>query len=608
MKCSFNGINKTITILPGYTNIDVGADLYSAWKTWSLESDNLKFEQAFRTFGGDATGNSQVAPRYYFLQNGWRIIVNDTAVSFQTNLYTEEGDSPFIINNAAVTSRSADVPIIKSVIDENLDYRGTIYVNSASIYSGIEYPVGTEAQPVNNIQDAIELSKKYNIHKLYIRGSFTISEDLTGYSIEGNVMSTQLTFSQGAICRGAEFLKVSISGHMCGGNLLIQQSMVSDLYNVAGAIHESGITGTIQIADKKTLSLIQCVSLNPGSNNPVIDMRFNSDTFLNLRSYTGGINIINCDTTDSVGTLDFVAGKCFLDSTCSSGFLGIKGSVFVTDNSTGTLVDKLAINSMGNIVTADVDLSGIPMDVWSYVSRSLTEEVELLPSQSAKIDQILAKISSTIDANIKSVNDIAVTSVDDFKADVSGISLNVNPADIWNYTNRTLSVPSGLTPAQELLLTNINTNILNVPTNVWNFSTRHLTTDLSSQLVSLPESVWSYTNRSLTSEVNIESTLKTHLLGLTNYDDTALKTQIASVLNKGLDIETKVDAIDVIVKSIPELSEIRNELIDVQFGALEIKNNQMIIKDRHDNIISIFNLFDNNGNPTMSAVYKREVV
>lgn len=311
-----------------------------------------------------------------------------------------------------------------------------------------------------------------------------------------------------------------------------------------------------------------------------------------------------------------VNGFLLVDGGGDSPYLPMTGTSSVLLNSVVALNTPLTAEefwkyqerTLTQNVLADVDLSGIPMDVWSYVSRSLTEEVELLPSQSAKIDQILAKISSTLDANIKYVNDITVTSVDDFKADVSGISLNVNPADIWNYTNRTLSVPSGLTSEQELLLTNINTNILNVPTNVWNFSTRDLTTDLSSQLVSLPESVWSYTNRSLTSEVNIESTLKTHLLGLTNYDDTALKTQITSVLNKGLDIETKVDAIDVIVKSIPELSEIRNELIDVQFGALEIKNNQMIIKDRHDNIISIFNLFDNNGNPTMSAVYKREVV
>jgi hypothetical protein len=66
------------------------------------------------------------------------------------------------------------------------------------------------------------------------------------------------------------------------------------------------------------------------------------------------------------------------------------------------------------------------------------------------------------------------------------------------------------------------------------------------------------------------------------------------------------------IDAIPQLSELktilRDEMINVQFGALELKNNQMIIKDQNGVNIAIFNLFDSLGNPTMTTVYRREIV
>ena len=66
-------------------------------------------------------------------------------------------------------------------------------------------------------------------------------------------------------------------------------------------------------------------------------------------------------------------------------------------------------------------------------------------------------------------------------------------------------------------------------------------------------------------------------------------------------------AVTSIIDSIPALSEIRDEMINVTFGGLEIANNQMIIKDKSGVIIAIFDLFDQNGNPTMCNVFTREV-
>lgn len=48
-------------------------ELYSEWKRWCLQGDNLKYLPAFRTIGGDPIGAGQYVGFYLFLRNdiGW---------------------------------------------------------------------------------------------------------------------------------------------------------------------------------------------------------------------------------------------------------------------------------------------------------------------------------------------------------------------------------------------------------------------------------------------------------------------------------------------------------------------------------------------------------
>lgn len=73
-------------------------------------------------------------------------------------------------------------------------------------------------------------------------------------------------------------------------------------------------------------------------------------------------------------------------------------------------------------------------EVWAYTNRLLT---------------------GANDANITDVLGIPITSIDDFKADISLV-----PADVWSYATRTLTETLGLTPAQEAKLDQI---LLDIP-------------------------------------------------------------------------------------------------------------------------------------------------
>jgi hypothetical protein len=74
-KCTFDGINKIITVGPNTSTVSVRTDIYSDWKEWSQIRDNAKFLPAIRTTGGDPIGGGAFTGDVYFLINGSIILV-----------------------------------------------------------------------------------------------------------------------------------------------------------------------------------------------------------------------------------------------------------------------------------------------------------------------------------------------------------------------------------------------------------------------------------------------------------------------------------------------------------------------------------------------------
>ncbi len=58
-------------------------EIYARWKDWVL-ADNANWPPAFRTVGGDVTGEGEVAPRFFFIRNdlGWTIRKPDASGEF----------------------------------------------------------------------------------------------------------------------------------------------------------------------------------------------------------------------------------------------------------------------------------------------------------------------------------------------------------------------------------------------------------------------------------------------------------------------------------------------------------------------------------------------
>ncbi len=95
---TFNGSTKQITVNDGVSTIGVREHLYSAWKRWVIEDNNMMFLPAMRVIGGDPIGGGLYAGDIYFMMNGWQIVLNQP-VTLTGILYHDDPISPYVINS-----------------------------------------------------------------------------------------------------------------------------------------------------------------------------------------------------------------------------------------------------------------------------------------------------------------------------------------------------------------------------------------------------------------------------------------------------------------------------------------------------------------------------
>jgi hypothetical protein len=93
---TFDGEAKLIYVNDGVTAIDVKIDLYSNWKEWVRLRDYAKFLPALRTIGGDPTTAGQKAGDIYFLQNGWRFVIDLSKTRLIGSLFSDDFETPLL--------------------------------------------------------------------------------------------------------------------------------------------------------------------------------------------------------------------------------------------------------------------------------------------------------------------------------------------------------------------------------------------------------------------------------------------------------------------------------------------------------------------------------
>jgi len=160
-KVTFDGPNKLILVNDGVTELDVRVDIYSDWKEWMLGHDGIvpaRYIDAVENIGGQPLPGGRVVGSTFFLVNGWRIkpYSGSYRLSVTGNLYTTEGDSPFIdadgfLNNIRIEST------VSTLVE-------AIEVNAVNSLADISYAVWNETLSTiasgDNAAETIEAIKR----------------------------------------------------------------------------------------------------------------------------------------------------------------------------------------------------------------------------------------------------------------------------------------------------------------------------------------------------------------------------------------------------------------------------------------------------------------
>lgn len=345
---TFSGETKRIIVSSGVTSVDV-QDMYSRWKDWIQTTDNSKYPQALRTFGGDPTIAGQFAPRYFFLTNGWRVQVDYDEVDFGVNLYTDELEPPVIVApGAAASIRNSDAVNVANEVSQTLDYGGKVTINTLIGVTGTTYPNGTGALPVNNISDALTIANARGIDEFYVNGPLTIDIDVHDFRFNGGNIRDAITFNNIDVS-GCTFYQCVLGGAFQGFISADNCILEDGISGMTGYYQKCGFRGSIYVNPGLDVDLIDCNSLVPGANESP-SLFLCNDASVSLRKYSGGLKVYDSGT-GSTASLEFTAGNCRLLTGNTGGSIVVRGIATLDDQTSGTTVTTEGLIIPYNIAT-----------------------------------------------------------------------------------------------------------------------------------------------------------------------------------------------------------------------------------------------------------------
>lgn len=235
-------------------------------------------------------------------------------------------------------------------------FAGAVHLDTSSGITGTAYPRGTPGFPVDNLQDGYAIALKFGYQQFVLRGSFSLDRDYINWFFRGSSNPDIDGLNLNGQCiDNSGFERVTLTGAASGDCSM--HAYYCDVYDVSGMVlnlRHCTISGMLALGIGNT-SITDSYSSVPGMGTPIVDF-VGAGRTLNMRSYSGGIELRNMVDTSNRATCEFIAGQIILATTCASGVVSIRGITNVTDNSTGTTVDMLSQITKSTI---DDELSGV---------------------------------------------------------------------------------------------------------------------------------------------------------------------------------------------------------------------------------------------------------
>lgn len=396
MAIIFNGIDRLIEVTdPLIFDLDVEDDIYSRWKDWAQASEaNAGYAPALRTFGGDATKVGQTAPKYFFLQNYWRVFINNgNVVSVGLNLYTDDYITPYIVGaGSGISDTNSDAVNVNEEDIKNQSFLGAkVYINTEGFgVPGTIYPTGTPPNPSDNWEDSVLIATSRNYNSYNLRGSIIYSGSIPSPTININIgcsssLGSSIVFD-GRSVDGSAFTKLNITGSVIGRADYIDCSLGA-FTGFQGRAENCDFYGDIIIdsAAVENIMIKRCVSDISGALRPTLYCNGVSAD-IGIRDYIGGLTIEGFTSGNNM-SIDCPSATIEIGSTCTAGVIVVRGTTQLIDNS-GPVCSVIKEGTVTELVSA----AG---SVWTN-----QEKVDLIADTSTIKDQSeIAALHATEELN-----------------------------------------------------------------------------------------------------------------------------------------------------------------------------------------------------------------
>lgn len=281
---------------------------------------------------------------------------------------------------------------------------GAVWVDTVNGEAGTSGEIGTITRPVDNIANAKTIATSNNLRVFHMLpgSSITLASAFDAYEFVGYGYTVALG---GQSVSGTLIQNAAITGNDDGSNASPTVYQTCTMGNNTLGLHrldECGLSGTITLAEAGVYDWIMCHSRVAGSGAPGVDVGTAiGDTSLNMRRYSGGIELSNMGDTGTDKMSLEGTGQLILGASCSGGSISIRGAFTVTDNASGVVtlsddarydVDQVSAGAANAGLATSIALA----TVGANVSTLLTDHITITASLSG-IDSSVGDIKTVTD-------------------------------------------------------------------------------------------------------------------------------------------------------------------------------------------------------------------
>lgn len=280
---------------------------------------------------------------------GGRIIIAATCIGGSINL---RGDPMEIIDNSGVGCTVTDETGSYKVNDmwnKHIFETYRIYIDTEAAAAGD----GSQNTPFNNLTTAIDKAEAIGVTDLVVLADIVLDRSLKNFRIIGVGVPT--IDCNGQDLTRSEFDHVGLEGTYTG-TVVAQDSLLLTGFLLNGYFENCTLDGDLTCLTGSDVLIKNCSSNIAGLSRPSISLNGAGTVQLSVRSYSGGIDIRDCNTPGDNCTVELVAGSVSLAASCTDGNIVIRGVGALQDSSTGTTVTDELVSAGYLSTTQDTRL------------------------------------------------------------------------------------------------------------------------------------------------------------------------------------------------------------------------------------------------------------